>query len=248
MGCAGIGVDPEIAKILASLESKVQEYEKIFEKEAEKAKKKKESTIEYRHKTLEDLKKKNEEITEELIKELNAKELDFEIDILSNEVDKMHYIFDVGLELVEPLKKYTLDKLLSEAKTAPTIALDRINKQIDEIKNMPVIDFLNSTYGKVLKDALAKKGMSETLLKSFKNELFKERQERRKNERKEFGIKVNEFDDEKIDAIKLDLFDLINKEYDDINSHYKDYCRDKMVEAWCEVNNAMAENYKKNKK
>ena len=243
--CPGVGVDPEIAKILASLDTKVEEFEEIFQKDANKVKEDKEKVLKERHEKLEELKKKNEEITEELIKNLNKNELKVEIDILSNEVNKMHYIFDIGLELVEPVKKYSLDKLLSKAKTAPSFTLDRINKQIDEIKKMPSIEFLDSTYGKVLKDALAKKGMSETLLKSFKNELFKERQERRKNERKEFGIKVNEFDDEKIDAIKLDLFDLIKEEYKDINKHYRDYCRDKMVEAWCEVNNAMAADYKK---
>ena len=245
MGCAGIGVDPEITKILVTLDEKVEGFQEIFEKEANEVKEEKEKALKERHEKLEELKKKNEEIKEELIKELNKNELKVEINILSNEVNKMHYIFEIGLELVDPLRKHTLDKLLSKAKTAPALALDRINKQIDEIKQISVIDFLNSTYGKVLKDALAKKGMSETLLKSFKNELFKERQERRKNGRKEFGIKVNEFDDENIDSIKLNLFELIEQEYKDINNHYKDYCRDKMIEAMCEVNNAMAADYKK---
>ena len=67
-----------------------------------------------------------------------------EIDFLSNEVNKMHYIFDLGLELSEPLRKVTLDKLLEKAKTTPSIALKKINSQIEEIKSFPLIDFLNS--------------------------------------------------------------------------------------------------------
>ena len=73
--------------------------------------------------------------------------------------------------------------------------------------------------------------MSETVLKGFKKELMKERAERRKKEREEFGIKKNEFDGENIDKLKLDLYSLIEQEYKDINKHYRDYCRDKMVEA-----------------
>ena len=110
------------------------------------------------------LKEKNEEIAEENLKDLNKKEFEVEIDILSNEVDKMHYIFDIGLTLVEPIRKITLNKLLEKAKYAPSIALASINKEIEEIKKIPVIVFLNVLYIKVLKDALVKKGLSETLL------------------------------------------------------------------------------------
>ena len=121
----------------------------------------------------------------------------------------MHFIFNTGLDLVEPLRKITLDQLLEKAKSAPAMALNQINKQIEEVKNLPVVDFLNSTYGKILKDALEKKGMSVAFMKSTRKSIFKERQERRKLEREEFGIKVNEFEDEKIDDIKLDLGSLI---------------------------------------
>ena len=107
----------------------------------------------------------------------------------------------------------------------------KINQQIAEIKAMPSIDFLNSTYGKVLDDALVKKGMSETVFKGYKKELMKEREERRKKEREEFDIKVNEFEEETIDKINLEFSRLIKQEYDDINKHYRDYCRDKMIEA-----------------
>ena len=230
MGCGGFGVDPEIAKILASLDEKVEDFIKTFQTDAENAQKELEKEISSRHEQLEKYQKSSEGITEERIKELNKKELEKEIDILSNEVDKMHYIFELGLELVGPLRKVTLDQLLNKAQTAPAIALKKINAQIEEIKNYPVLDFLNSTYGKVLRDALAKKGLSESLLGGVKKEIMKKRGDRRKEERKEFGIKVNEFENENIDQLKLDLMELIKSEHKDIGKHIKGYVRDKIIE------------------
>ena len=232
MGCLGLGVDPEIAKILGTLDIKMEEYHKVFVDGVKKAKDKQEKQLKERKEELQQLKQKNQEITEEVIKKLNKAELDVEIDLLANQVDKMHYIFSIGLELVEPIRKVTLDKLIEKSKKAPAMTLRTIQNQIDEVKNIPIIEFLNSTYGKVLREALEKKGMSATLLKSFKNQLFKERGQRRKVEREEFGIKTNEFDDESMDNLKLDLYSLIESEYKDINKNFREYARGKMIEAY----------------
>ena len=232
MGCLGFGVDPEIAKILGTLDIKMEEYHKVFVDGVKKAKDKQEKQLKERKEELQQLKQKNQEITEEVIKKLNKAELDVEIDLLANQVDKMHYIFSIGLELVEPIRKVTLDKLIEKSKTAPAMTLRTIQNQIDEVKNITIIEFLNSTYGKVLREALEKKGMSATLLKSFKNQLFKERGQRRKVEREEFGIKTNEFDDESMDDLKLDLYSLIESEYKDINKNFREYARGKMIEAY----------------
>ena len=232
MGCLGFGVDPDIAKILGTLDIKMEEYHKVFVDGVKKAKDKQEKQLKERKEELQQLKQKNQEITEEVIKKLNKAELDVEIDLLANQVDKMHYIFSIGLELVEPIRKVTLDKLIEKSKTAPAMTLRTIQNQIDEVKNIPIIEFLNSTYGKVLREALEKKGMSATLLKSFKNQLFKERGQRRKVEREEFGIKTNEFDDESMDDLKLDLYSLIESEYKDINKNFREYARGKMIEAY----------------
>ena len=235
MGCfstRGLWVDPEIEKILSTLDIKMEEYHKVFEVGVKKAKDKQEKQLKERKEELQQLKQKNQEITEEVIKKLNKAELDVEIDLLANQVDKMHYIFSIGLELVEPIRKVTLDKLIEKSKKAPAMTLRTIQNQIDEVKNIPIIEFLNSTYGKVLREALEKKGMSATLLKSFKNQLFKERGQRRKVEREEFGIKTNEFDDESMDDLKLDLYSLIESEYKDINKNFREYARGKMIEAY----------------
>ena len=226
MGCS-FGVDPEIAKILVTLDEKVEEYQKTFVEDVKKAKDAQEKQLSERKEKLQELKKNNQEITENIIKDLNKKELEVEIDIFSNEVDKMHYIFEIGLTLVEPIRKISLNKLLEKAKSAPAIALSSINSQIEEIKKIPVIEFINSTYGKVLKDAMAKKGLSETLLVKAKKGLMEERKNRRKAEREEFGIKVNEFDGEEIN---MSLMEFIESEYEDINKNFKSYIKGKMIE------------------
>ena len=235
MGCLGMKVvDPEVEKLLASLDSKVKEYEKTFVTKVQEMKKAQSDQLKQRHDELSKLKQNNQEITEDVIKKLNKEELDVEKKFLENAVDKMHFIFNTGLDLVEPLRKITLDQLLEKAKSAPAMALNQINKQIEEVKNLPVVDFLNATYGKILKDALEKKGMSVAFMKSTRKSIFKERQERRKLEREEFGIKVNEFDDEKIDDIKLDLGSLIYENDEEFikefNKNYKDFIRDKMID------------------
>ena len=225
-----IAQNPDVIKFLASLGEKVEEFNKTFVEDVKKVKDELEQVIKSRHDKLEAYKKSKEGITEERIKDLNKKELEKEIDIFSNEVDKMHYIFDLGLELVEPLKTITLNKLKKKAEKAPSMALNKINEQINEINKMGVLDFLYSTYGKVLLDALVKKGFSETLLIGFKKEIMNIRGERRKNERLEFGIKTNEFENENIEQLKLDLMELIKNEYKEVDKNFKSYVRDKMIE------------------
>ena len=233
MGCSGFGVDPDIAKILGTLDIKYEQAIEIFKNKVKEAKDEQEKQLETRKKELAKL-KENNQLTEENIKKLNKDELEVEIKFLENEVDRMHYIYTVGLEFVEPIRKVTLDKLMEKAKSAPAITLNKINQEIEEVKKIPVIEFLNSTYGKLLKEALEKKGMSATLLKSFKNQLLKERRQRRKVEREEFGIEKNEFDDENMDELKLDLFKLIDDDIKDgaIQKNYREYVRGKMIEAW----------------
>ena len=61
MGCSGlrtVDVDPEIAKLLASLDTRIEEYNKTFVTEVDKIKKKKEEFLQKRHEKLSDLKKR----------------------------------------------------------------------------------------------------------------------------------------------------------------------------------------------
>ena len=142
---SSFGVDPEIAKILVSLDDKFEEFKKTFKEDVDEAKEKQDKQLEERHKKLEELKNENKEITEDILKDLNKGELEVEIGFLSNEVNKMHSIFDLGLELSGPLRNVVLKQLSEKAKSAPAIALTKINSQIEEIKNFPLMDFLKST-------------------------------------------------------------------------------------------------------
>jgi hypothetical protein len=215
------------------LDDKYEEIIETFLIKEKETKVKQEEQLEKRHNDLIEKKNKNEEITEKFIKDLNKEELKVEIDILSQEANKMHLLFEIGLDLTKPLRKYTLDKLMAKAKSAPSVALKKINEQIDEVKKLPAIKFLKSSYGKVLMNAMAKKGLSETLLKNFKKELFKLRGNRRKAEREEFNIK-NEFPDEDITKIKLDIFDLIIDEYIDSKLKFEQYIAKKIIESMLE--------------
>jgi len=230
LDCFDTGVDPEIAKILATLDIKVEEYQEVFEKEAQNAKKAFEDQQKERKRTLDNWKKESKEITEQDIRGLNKKEFEVEVKFLVNQLDKMHYIFSIALELIEPIKKVTIDKLMEQAKSAPAITLDKINKQIEEIKSFPPLEFYNATYGKVLRQAVEKKGMSKTVLNGYRNKLSKERKERRKVERDLYNIEKNEFDDEEMDEKKLDLFELIKKEQKGLKNNFREYIRGKIID------------------
>ena len=73
--------------------------------------------------------------------------------------------------------------------------------------------------------------MSEVALNSTKKELMKERAERRKLEREEFGIKVNEYDDEDLLKLEINFQKLVQIEKRDIKNNYKEYAREQLVEA-----------------
>ena len=235
MGCGGISketkvdVGEDIAKIIAKLDLKIDDYEEIFKKNIKEVEEKQQKQLEKRHEKLLEL-KKNNEITEEKIKELNKEDLEVEIEFLSNKADKMHFIFDTGLEFAEPVRKLTIDQLLDKAKNSVAVVANKIKKKIEEIKEKKLVEFIDSTFGKCIKDALVKKGLSKTVLTSYKNELFTKRKERREKERKEFDIKENEFESE-FDNMELDLFSLVVKEFKDIDKNFKEYFRDVLVDA-----------------
>ena len=155
--CDFVPVDPEVKEILKILDDKYEELIQTFLIKEKKTKDKQEKQLKERHDKLIEKKNKNEEITEKFIKNLNKEELKVEIDILSQEASKMHLLFEIGLDLTKPLRKYTLDKIMAKAKSATAIALKKLNEQIDEIKNFPAIKFLKSSYGKPLMSAMEKK-------------------------------------------------------------------------------------------
>ena len=237
MGCTSsftyYPIDPEIEKILNSLNEKCDDFKPTLENEEKEFKIKLTDQFVKRYRIIKSILDKGQKVEKGVIKKLNEEELEIEIDFLLNVVYKMHYIFDLGLELSEPLREYTINNLLKKAKIAPSMAKKIIKEQIEEIKSLPVVEFLYSTYGKVLRDAMFKNGMSRSVLLEFTRNLFKERKKRREEERNEFKDIVNEFEEEKIDEKKLDFYSLVEKEYDnskDNIKNFKEYARNEIID------------------
>ena len=216
------------------------EVEEILKKVAEKSpdiidncivKKKKiddefNEVLEERKKKVEESKDKSSSELEELLKEYNKKELEKEKELIANELDKMHSLWELGLELSDPLKNYTITKLTKKLNDAPGPLKPAINKQIDEVKAYSPKQFLNSTFGKPLKNALIKQGMSVTVLKNFKEELLENRKNRRKEERKQFSfVKKNEFPPE--DEFEFNVDDLYEAIFDEYKEDFQSSIKDK---------------------
>ena len=137
----------------------------------------------------------------------------------------MHKIFEIGVELTEPMKKYSINKLEKKLSSAPLIMVNKINEAINEIKKLEPSEFLESTYGKALKEGLAMKGLSKIGLSKFRKDMVKDRKSRREKERIEFNIKVELKDED--DDVDFDLFSLVQKEG---NSNFKKELKAKIKE------------------
>ena len=209
MGCCGGSVgslpDGGVSEIIEEVGTKLIEIEAEFSDVEILSRK--EKTLIARHDELVAAfaaKIKEEKLTE-LIKELNGKDLDIDNELIMNQLNKMKKMYEIALEYAEKLRGKLLAQLEEKVKSAPGGAL--LKRQIDRIKQLPTNEFLDSEYAKPLKDFLEKKGLSESVLESYIQKLTKERAERRKKEREEFGIAVNEYPDEELyDALKEDLY------------------------------------------
>ena len=218
------------------------EVEEILKKVAEKSpdiidncviKKKKiddefNEVLEERKKKVEESKDKSSSELEELLKEYNKKELEKEKELIANELDKMHSLWELGLDLSNPLKNYTITKLTKKLDDAPAVLKPAINKQINEVKAYSPKQFLNSAFGKPLKNALIKQGMSVTVLKNFKEELLEKRKTRRKEERNQFSfVKKNEFPPE--DEFEFNVDDLYEAIFDEYKEDFQSSIKEKFL-------------------
>ena len=221
MGCLGIktGRDPEIEKILEDVAKKSPDIIKPFIIKKEEIDKKKKELLEERAKKVSEAKDAKEEDLEKLLKEYNKKEVEIEKELIGNEVEKMYALWELGLELSQPLQNYTIDTLTKKLAVFPeAIMAIQVYNPLEAVKAYSPVQFLNSSYGKPLKTALIKNGMSKDELKQFKNDLLKDRKNRRKEERVKYEIKKNEFPPE--DEFEFDINDLYNtifEEYKDKN-------------------------------
>ena len=125
--------------------------------------------------------------------------------------------YELGLKVALKAKEKLIGKLEQQLQKATSAVLKNlIDEQIENIKKLSPAKFLDSEFGKPIKNALEKQGLSEGALKSYKEELRKERTERRKKEREEFGIKQNEWPEEEMyDDDKENFYQKMLKEYED---------------------------------
>ena len=197
-------IPPKILEIIETLKEKIEEFLKTFIVEENEVKEKMQNFLNERHSKIETFLKdnkddpksketfreetENQKELEKLIKELNKEEYKIELDIIMNIANKMHYIFNLGVDAIEKCKEAIIDNLKEKTASLPRFAANKIESQINQIKEYTPIKFLDSKFGKPLKQALEKYGLSETFLDSFKNDKSNERKERREKERKEFLI------------------------------------------------------------
>ena len=91
-----------------------------------------------------------------------------------------------------------------------------VGEQLSKVKELSPAKFLDSEFGKPIKDALEKQGLSQAALTTYKDGLRNERTDRRKKERDEFSIKQNEWPDEEMfDDDKDSLYQKMLDEYKD---------------------------------
>ena len=222
--CCCKGYDDELNEVMKILEEKSPGIinESLIKKKVIDLSK--EELLKERNKDIENLlanNSSNEDIKKKL-KEYNLKELEIEKDYFKNELDKMHSLYELGLELADPAKNAIIKQL--EKKKPPCFS-----RIVSQLKKYSPKEFLNSKLGKPLKTALEKQGMSKTVLIDKKSELLEDRKKRREEEKTKFKLEQNEFppdDDFNIDTDEIyeDMFEdyaKINQKFGDIYEKYK---------------------------
>lgn len=216
LSCLRPPVDPEIEKILENVPKKCEDIIKKKDEKFDKIKKDQDDEFQNRAEELRSAEKKSEDEIKEILKKHNKKELELEKELIANELDKLHSFWEVGLELSEPFKKVTLENLKKKIEKEIEKLKEGLNNQLKEVENFTPKQFLESKYGKPLKEALVKQGLSKTLLEDFKKNILKERKQRRKEERNTFSyVKDNELNEEDFEFKIDDLFEAVFEEYND---------------------------------
>ena len=211
-------IPPEVNEIMQELDAKAPEIIDSFKNEKQKILDKQQKLLSEREEKVSkaiDEKKEDREI-KNLLLEYNLKEIDIEKELIINEVDKMYKLYEIGKKLAEKLKNVTLEQLKKKLDKAPSIAKAALNTQIEQVNNSGPKEFLDTEFGKPLKTALEKYGMSKAVLKTVMDGFKEERKKRREAERNKFNINQNEFPPEdELDLSAEDLYNLIFEEYKD---------------------------------
>ena len=217
LGCSGVDVDLTIDgldEMLKDLPAELTEIELKYPDD--KLQEKKEEVLKKRHEELEKVDKKVERLVISMVKDFNDQELKIDNELIKNKLDKLHDQYELGLKIAQKAKNKLIEKLEQQIEKASSLAKEILSKKINEIKAMTPAEFLESEFGKPIKDALEKQGISESALKSYKDDLRNQRAERRKKEREEFDIKQNEWPEEEMfDDDKENLYQKMLDEFKD---------------------------------
>ena len=211
-----IPADSPVNIVLEELKNKSTEITKSFIIKDQKLKEKKAKILAKREMKVKNAIETNVQLKEkeELLLKYNKKEIKNEKDFIQNQADKMHCLYEIGLELAEKLKILSVDGLKKKLDKAPSFSKGAINSQIELINQKSPEDILNSELGQPLKTALEKEGMREEFLKGYMEDLKTERQTRRKEERDKYNIEKNEFPPEdEVQFTAEDLYESIKGEY-----------------------------------
>ena len=226
--CPAPPIPEEVKKILKTIEEKSPEILKMEVDKKKKIKDKLNNIYDERAQKVSEAKDKSEDELKKLLIEYNKKELKKEKKLISVELDKMHSLWELGIELADPLKNFTIDELKKKLDKVPEFGKAAVNSQIAEIKAYSPKEFLNSKFGKPLKDALIKQGMSKTVLENYKKELLEDRKKRRKEEREKFPyVKQNEFPPE--DEFEFKIDDLYESIFDEYKGAFKEHLKKNML-------------------
>jgi len=217
MGCFNcVVLPPEVKNELKDVAPKLAEISNTFLIKAKTIEKEQKEIIEERHKKVSEADKSDDNSLKKLLLEYNKKEIENEKEIIGNQVDKLHTIYETSLEIADKLKKKLLDEFKKQAEKANEIAKVGLNASIKELEKQTPKDFLDSKFGKPLKKAIEKEGLKEEYLQEFIENLKNERKKRREDERKEFGISQNEFPPEdELHFTTKELYEAIFEEYKD---------------------------------
>ena len=127
-------------------------------------------------------------------KDFNKQELEINNKSTKNKLDKIHEQYELGLKIALKAKNKLVHKLEQQLQKATSSMTQKIiDEQIEKIKQWSHAKFLKSEFGKPIKDILEKQGLSESALKSYKDELSYERAEIRK--KKEKNLVLNKMND-----------------------------------------------------
>ena len=196
MGCGGsVTKSGPVEEILQKLE----ENYKLILKQCDKTLLESEKTkvIEERHAELEKVKDKPDEMMK-VVKEYNGKELEMDNKLIANENERMKLLYKLGLDLAAELKDKMVKELEEKISKAPSMTVQVLKNQLSEMTGLSPQKFLQSDFGKPLREALEKKGLSKAAVDGYKETLKIQRKDRRLKERGEFNINVNEFPDEEV--------------------------------------------------